>query len=166
MRLPRVELEEGIGPRFLTSASLLGAGETASVTTSNLGDFTFKPSVAGEPEQLCTGLAAPTTLLGGAPGKSDTEIKFTGCTVAGHEKCNVLSVGVTPTNITVALQDELVYTGTKEEAEREEGPLGDRFTPASGGSTLFTLAAPSVRSGCVPGDRSGSGYRRKRDRGG
>lgn len=129
----------------------LEAGHTANVTTRNLGDFSLVRSGTGEPTTLCTGLSAPTTLLGGAPGTSDTALEFTGCTSTGSGgtgTCDTLSIGQTPGNITFNAKDELVYVGTKGEAEQEEGQLGDLFTPA--GTSFATLIYLALGSGTCP----------------
>lgn len=143
-------LASAAGPQFL-----LGSGTfPASVTTTNLGDFTLHDTASGAPEVLCTGLSAPSTLSEGAPGKSVTEIQFSGCTASGSGgsgACDTNSKGNTGGNITVPADDELVYTGTKkEEAEKEEGPLGDLFTPLAGGSTFVTLTFEPLGSGKCP----------------
>lgn len=132
----------------------LEAGQTANVTTKNLGDFSLVPNGSGEPTTLCTGLSAPTTIKGGGPGTSETTIEFTGCTATGSGgsgTCDSLSVGQTPGNISVATDDELVYVGSEGEAKKEEGNLGDLFTPASGGKTFVTLLYLALSGSCPTG---------------
>jgi hypothetical protein len=104
---------------------VLGTGGDAKLASKSLGDFTLTPSTG--PAVLCTDLNAPTLLLGGSPGTSDTEIDFLGCTVPTGTKCDANSKGATGGLILVNAKDELVYTGTKREAEKEEGKLGDLF---------------------------------------
>lgn len=134
------------GPLWLGPAGLLGSGETMFAQSRNLGNFTLKPSTG--PVVVCTGLSAPTTLLGGATGKSDTEIAFSGCTVESHAKCDALSVGGAPGNITVKALDELVYDGSKTQAEKEEAPLGDLFTTDE--SAFATLIFRALETGACP----------------
>lgn len=141
------------GPLFEVEGSRLVTG-SKNVTTKNLGDFTLVPSgsLGAKPTTLCSGLSAPTVLLGG--GTSDTTITFTGCEATGtglNGQCDVLSVGATPGNIVVNAKDELVYVGKKEEAENETGQLGDLFTPAGGGNTFVTLIYLSLGSSCPTG---------------
>jgi hypothetical protein len=84
----------------------------------------------------CTTLHSPTTLVGGTPGKDHAKIVFTGCTVAGRTEteCHVKSPGAPGGNgeIVTSAKTELVYIGTKAQAQKEEGPLGDLFEPESG----------------------------------
>lgn len=152
----RVKEVNLLGPGYFVSncncntVLYLETGETAKVTTKNLGDFSLVPALG--PTTLCTGLSAPTTLLGGAPGTSITTIEFSGCTAPGGTgTCDSLSVGATPGNIIVNAKDELVYVGKEEEAKKEEGQLGDRFTPANGGNNFVTLTYVALSGECPNG---------------
>ena len=87
------------------------------------------------------------TIEGGNPGKDKSTILFSNCVVetnAGvpltESECNVKGSTDTEANmITVTnAKTELVYTGNQTEAEEERGPIGDLFSPASGG-TFVTL---------------------------
>lgn len=142
-----------LGLSFVAGLEPLGAGATANVTTSNLGAFTLKAATFGV-TVLCTGLSAPTTLLGGSPGGSDTEVKFSGCTTeergTRYEKCDANSSGATGGNITLKAKDELVYTGSKAEAEKEQGPVGDLFSAEGGGETFVTLTFEALEPGACP----------------
>lgn len=129
--------------------SRLLSGQTVNVTTKNLGNFTL--TAPGAATTVCTGLSAPTTLLGGSPGLSDTEILFSGCEAAGGTACDALNQGGTPGTIAVNTKDELVYVGEKEEAVNEAGHLGDLFTPAAGGTTFVTLVYLALSGGSCPG---------------
>lgn len=140
------------GPHWKAAGIELESGESAKLTAKNLGDFTLYAG-ASKPTTVCTGLSAPTLLLGGSPGLSDTEILFSGCEATGSGgagKCDALSEGATPGNIVFDAKDELVYVGTKLEAEMEEGHLGDRFTPAAGGNTFFTLEFLALSGATCP----------------
>lgn len=115
-----VKVEEvPLGPSYVVGLTPLAAGNTAKIEGTNLGNFTLKPALSGEPEPLCTGLSSPTTLLGRISWEERYGILFTGCTLVSHPKCDVLSLNGTPTTITVPASDELVYTGKKEEAEKK-----------------------------------------------
>lgn len=131
------------GPQYLTSGGLT---TSANVTTSNLGSFTLKPTSG--PVVVCTGLSAPTTIFAGAPGKSESTIQFSGCTVKESPKCDANSKGATGGNITVNALDELVYDGTKAEAEKEEAPLGDLFTTNE--AQFVTLTFEALEAGACP----------------
>lgn len=128
--------------------------ELAKVVSKNLGDFSLVPeNTTLEPTTLCSGLSSPTLLFGGTPGTSETTIEFTGCEATsslGGSKCDALSLGATPGDIIVKANDELVYVGTKLEAEMEEGHLGDLFTPAGGGNTFVTLIYLKLSGGSCP----------------
>lgn len=140
------------GPTWLTSAGLLYAGATAKATTVGLGDFTFLKPATG-PVIVCGSLSAPTTLLGGAPGRADTEVKLSECAVEGHEKCDPLSVGETVGKITYRAKEELVYIGTYEGAQKEEGPLGILLTgEAEAGKGFTTIEYDPLETGACPSE--------------
>lgn len=154
----RVKNVRGLAPGIIHGNCGCGAvlylypGEAGKATTKNLGDFTLKPKGTG-PTTLCTGLSGPTLLLGGAPATGETTIEFSGCTATGSGgsgTCDALGLGQTPGNITANAKDELVYIGTKGEAENEEGQLGDLFTPANGGTTFVTLIYAALSGGTCP----------------
>lgn len=143
------------GPTWLTSAGLLYVGETAKATTVGLGDFTFLKAVVG-PVIVCGSLSPPATLLGGAPGRADTEVKFSECVVEGYEKCDAYSAGEAVGKIAYKAKEELVYTGTKTEAEKEEGPLGVLLTgDAEGGKGFTAIEYDQLETGACPGSAAG-----------
>ena len=86
----------------------------------------------------CTGVTGSGTLQGGEPGTSSATLKYTGCKVLVKETseeakgCSVRSKGASSGTIEASLKSKLVYIGTKAQAEKEEGPVGDLYTPASG----------------------------------
>jgi hypothetical protein len=82
----------------------------------------------------CTGAPANGMIIGGAPGLDDLEIHFEGCKAVSHPSCTVKSSGASSGTILFPAKGELVYIGTKKEAEEERGALGDRFTPRTGES--------------------------------
>jgi hypothetical protein len=49
-----------------------------------------------------------------------------------HKECTVHSPGEAVGTIATAAKTEVVYLGKEEEAKKEEGKLGDLFTPVSG----------------------------------
>ncbi|HYM54630.1 MAG TPA: hypothetical protein VES97_04665, partial [Solirubrobacteraceae bacterium] len=111
---------------ILSNVKLL-SGEMADAKVTNLGNVDLK--VPGNNLTIvCKGFSAPTLLLGGTPGRSDTELKYSTCTVEGSPECDANSPGQKGGSITFKAKDELVYIGTKKQAENEEGPLGDLFT--------------------------------------
>ena len=85
-------------------------------------------------------------IKGGNPGTDESTIVFKGCVVEklngepiAESECNVKgSIDTEANTITVKVKTELVYLGNEEEAKKEEGPVGDLFSPASGG-TFVTL---------------------------
>ena len=77
-------------------------------------------------------------IIGGWPGTDKAKIMFEECEVTKPFTCKVKSVGSAPFGtIEVAVNTELVYTGTKEQAEKEEGPLGVLFKTTSSANKLF-----------------------------
>src|SRR5271165_5540783 len=126
------------GPLYLVLGKLLQVGEDARAEASNLGNFTLKDSGLSV-TFICTALSAPTLLLGGTPGKSDTELHYTGCTEEGKPNCDVNSLNASGGLILVPAEDELVYDGTETQAKQELPPLGDLFKPAGGGTTFVQL---------------------------
>lgn len=138
------------GPSWTTAAGTLEVGEAAKATTAGLGDFTFLKAALGA-SVMCKGLSAPTTLLGGTPGRADTEVALSECTVEGYEKCDALSVGETVGKIAYKAREELVYTGTEKEAEKEEGPLGILLTgEEEGGKGFTTIEFETLEAGTCP----------------
>jgi hypothetical protein len=82
----------------------------------------------------CTSLHSHINLIGGTPAKDMATIEFTGCSVEGKTatECHVNSPGQPEGSITTSANTEVIYLGTEKEAEKEEGKLGDLFTPESG----------------------------------
>lgn len=86
----------------------------------------------------CSAVTGSGTLQGGEPGTSSVTLKYTGCKVLVKETseeakgCSVRSKGASSGTIEASLKSKLVYIGTKAQAEKEEGPVGDLYTPASG----------------------------------
>jgi hypothetical protein len=86
----------------------------------------------------CSAVTGSGTLQGGEPGTSSVTLKYTGCKVLVKETseeakgCSVRSKGAGAGTIEASLKSKLVYIGTKAQAEKEEGPVGDLYTPASG----------------------------------
>jgi hypothetical protein len=133
------------GPLYLIEGRLLNTGEHAKVEVSNLGAFVL--TTQDGINVVCTSLSAPTLLIGGTPGRSETEIHYTGCTGEGRSECDVNSSGAKGGLILVDAEDELVYSGTKEQAEKELPPLGDLFRPAGGGTSFVTLSTEALKTG-------------------
>jgi hypothetical protein len=132
------------GPVFLGPSG----EEHLTLHELSLGDFTLKPT--SFPTILCEHLSAATLALAG--GKSDTTIHYTSCTATGSGgsgACDALNKGGTPGSILFPAKSELVYTGAKAEAEKEEGPLGDLITPESG-TTFVTLTFEALGTGTCP----------------
>jgi hypothetical protein len=124
------------GPLWLTAAKGLLNSEaaTASATADN-GAFKLKTVMI---TIECTSLHSPMTLIGGMPAKNSWTIYFTGCSVAGktETECHVNSPGEPVGSLTTSANAEVVYIGNHKEAEKEEGKLGERFTPATGDTLL------------------------------
>jgi hypothetical protein len=79
-------------------------------------------------------------LVGGTPGKDHGIILKRECTIEGktETECHVNSPGEPAGSITYAVKSVLVYIGTKEEAKKEEGKLGDLLEPEEG-TTFVTI---------------------------
>lgn len=107
----------------------------SSVAPQELGPQKFLDSVASVE---CSALAGTGTYEGGEPGKSSETLKYTGCKVFVKETseeakgCAVRSKGAAEGTIEASVKSTLVYIGTKAQAEKEEGPVGDLYKPASG----------------------------------
>jgi len=77
-------------------------------------------------------------IIGGWPGTDKATIIFEECKVTKPTSCEVKSKGEkTFGTITVSVNTELVYTGTKEQEEKEEPPLGILFKTTSSASKAF-----------------------------
>lgn len=80
----------------------------------------------------CTTVKAPVQLEGGMPAAGHTQIKYSGCSVEGHPLCEVNSPGAAADTIETDASMEVIYLGSKAEAETEKGKLGAIFRPEVG----------------------------------
>jgi len=94
---------------------------------------------------VCKNVIIHKTLVGGNPGRAHLVILKRECEVEGHPSCTVNSVGEPAGSIVYEAKGELVYLGTKEEAEKEEGKLGLLMVPEEG-ETFTTIEVGG--SGC------------------
>jgi hypothetical protein len=126
-----------------TSGKLL-LDQSALALGLNLGTFKLHTSLI---TIECTSLDSPTSLVGGTPGKDHAIIIFKGCSVEGKTstECHVNSPGEPVGTIATSAKTELVYIGTKEEAEKETGPLGDLFEPEESGKPFVTLEVAGTK---------------------
>jgi hypothetical protein len=77
-------------------------------------------------------------IIGGWPGTDKATITFEECKVVKPALgCEVRNVGGTFGTIVVSVNTELVYTGTKAQAENEEKPLGILFKSVGAGNKKF-----------------------------
>jgi hypothetical protein len=109
----------------------------------NAGSFTLKGGSAIA--IVCHHMHAALTLDGGEPGKGHGQLDFVECEVEGHPSCTVKSTGSTGGSIAMTAKLELIYLGTKKQAEKERGPEGVLFSPESG-AKFVTLELSG--SGC------------------
>ena len=106
---------------------------------------------SGKLEVLCKTFHNEGEIIGGSPGKDSATVVYSECVVVGYANCKVMSKpskaeeeagAKLPAFGTIELpkvKTELVYTGTKAQAEKEEAPVGDLFAPESGNK--FVLLA-------------------------
>jgi len=114
-----------------TSGKLL-AGQGASFEAVNTSKFKLK---AGSEITLeCDVMSSTGTLDGGPPAKSHLAIVLKDCSVEGRSEgeCHVSSAGRPVGTIATDAESEVVYLGTKKEAEKEEGLLGELYVPEQG----------------------------------
>lgn len=76
-------------------------------------------------------------IIGGWPGTDKATITFEECKVTKPFSCEVKNAGGTFGTIITTVNTELVYTGTKTQAEKEEPPLGILFKTTSSANKLF-----------------------------
>jgi alpha-D-ribose 1-methylphosphonate 5-triphosphate synthase subunit PhnG len=112
---------------------------------------------------ICKHMNSNIVLVGGTPAKDHATIHFLECEVEGHSTCTVNSPGATVGLIQVpTIKSEVIYLGTEAEAKKEEGKMGDLFSPESGttfvelviggtGCPLFTKGEQEVK-GTVIGE--------------
>lgn len=147
----------GGGLPWVVEGKELGAGESVNTTASNVGAFKLKTSVI---TLVCNKTAATGTIKGGTPGTDTEKFKFTECSVEGHPSCTVNSPSEAAGTIVMEAKTELVYVGSKVEAEKEEGKLGEIFTPVSGetfveivvggsGCPLFTKGEQELKGSMI-----------------
>ena len=100
----------------------------------------------------CTGfkLLSGAYLLGGSPGKDFEQILYSGCTVNGFSRCDVLSLGQPFGSIqTEPLESELVFLSKKTAEELNPDESGTLFRPASPNTRFAQLLANELTaSGC------------------
>jgi hypothetical protein len=124
----------------------LKAGESRTSSISNTEfegavPHKFLDAVASVECKTAKGSGA---IEGGEPGKDTANTTLSSCKVLNKETkeeakgCTVRSKGAAEGTIELKAKTELVYIGTKAQAEKEEGPVGDRYAPASG-TTYVTL---------------------------
>lgn len=119
----------------LLGPNVQGGGIPASAL--NLGNFVLHTSLI---TIICKHMHSEVALLGGVPAQDDANIHFLECEVEGHSSCTVNSPGASTGLILVTgVKTKVIYLGTKKEAEKEEGKLGDLFTPAGGATSGETF---------------------------
>jgi hypothetical protein len=157
------------GPHWWVCEKHAGGLFTESLCkTSGAGTFESKELLGGETRNLkfksgITKLKTAAALIecktdkgtgnikGGWPGTNEGTIEFEGCTAkSGTEECKVRSKGGTiEGKIIVAVHSELVYTGTKAQAEEEKVPLGILFKTTSATNKIFVelefIGTPGVK---------------------
>jgi len=121
----------GSGPHWMVEGSKLEAGKSVNILSKNKSE-TFKLKVGSVITIVCKSANNTGTIIGGSPGTDKVTVVFSECAVEGYSLCTVHSPGKAGGSIEVVANTELIYLGTKEEAEKEEGKLGDRFTPPTG----------------------------------
>jgi hypothetical protein len=123
----------------------LEPGETSNATGKSTSSFTFHSTSI---TITCTEASTTGTLTGGAPGTGTAEVTFTGCAVEGktESECHVNSPGKSVGTLFINAKTELLYIGSKEEAEKESGAIGAMFGPKEG----ETLATVNVNGTACP----------------
>jgi hypothetical protein len=123
---------------YLVPANLV-LGEMWGESSLDVGAFKLVTSSA---TVECASGHGKGALIGGSPGTDEETLKLLSCTTEGKttEHCKVKNEGQATgsTTVEMAVKTELTYTGTKTQAEKEEAPVGDLLSPASG-KTLVTL---------------------------
>jgi hypothetical protein len=119
--------------------------ETAKATGKSTSSITFHSSFI---TITCTEASSNGTLTGGAPGTGSAEVTFTGCTVEGktESECHVNSPGKPVGTLAIDAKTELLYIGSKGEAEKESGAIGEALIPKEG----ETLAVVSFNGTACP----------------
>lgn len=126
----------------VNSAALL-AGESKNILASNLeptnlGVQEFK---GGNVWIKCKMVTSTGKVIAGEPGTDEATITFTGCETGkiteGVEEgadtgCIVKTAGAGNNEVVLEVKTELVYNGTKAQAEKEEMPVGDLYSPKTG----------------------------------
>jgi hypothetical protein len=111
---------------------------------------------------VCKHMHTHIDFAGGTPARSHSSTVFTECEVEGHSSCTVNSPSAAVGTIAVSTKSEVIYLGSEKEAEKEEGKMGDLFSPESGetfvelviggtGCPLFTKGEQEVK-GTVIGE--------------
>ena len=105
---------------------ILGTGATVPFTSKS-GKGKFKTSLVSVECETDTDTGE---LIGGWPGKDETTVTFKECHVEGTLACKVSTTGAvnTETIVIKGIKTELVYVGTKVQAEKSEEPVGDLLT--------------------------------------
>jgi hypothetical protein len=132
------------GPYWKREGAELALNEWQQFTAHQKGNFSLKSSNIAI---ICKKMLDAGRLIGGTPGQDEGTITLSECEVEGHSECHVNSPGQSSGTIASKAKTELVYLGSKVEAEHEEGRLGDIFRPHSG-ETLIELDITG--SGCPP----------------
>jgi hypothetical protein len=132
--------------RVMGAAKLLEAGKSRESALSNTvleGTRSQRLSDAIASVE-CSAAKGTGKLEGGEPGKDTATVTLTGCKVFKKESkeeavgCTVRSKGAASGAIELKSKSALVYIGTKAQAEKQEGPVGDLYAPSSG-SVLVQL---------------------------
>ncbi len=135
-------------PNWLVNGTALSSGTSVNILGSNLipsnlgvqefkgGNVWIKCPMVNINSGSITGGSATVA------GTDEAEISFTGCEtgsiVEGKEEpadtsCVVKTATAKENNeIVLSVKTELVFNGTKAQAEKGEGPIGDLYTPKSG----------------------------------
>ena len=122
----------------------LGAGEELPFTSHGENVVLRTSGI----EISCKTLPSEGTVIGGSPGKDTLTVVFAECCVVGYPNCKVMSKASSLPpwgTIELAAKMELVYTGTKAQAEKEEAPVGALLAPASGSKFVLLAFEGDVR---------------------
>jgi hypothetical protein len=131
-----VGLEVGV-KGHLGEEEVEASGVSTTEESLGMGSFTLtsSPITITCKKEVGTG-----EVIGGIPAIGTTTATLTECGVQGktESECHVNSPGKPSGTIATEVNTELVYAGTKTEAEKEEGQLGILLKPKSG-STFVTV---------------------------
>jgi len=145
-------------PEFLGPGGAVGATEHLKwLALSLAGSAVLLSSTRAT--VVCGHLHAQGTFL--SNGLALAELHFLECKVqqggTAFPNCTVESKGAGVAGlILVHVHVRLVYTGSEKQAEKNEGPVGDLFSPETG-STFVTLAFAGTCPSGVPGETAVTG---------